>query len=133
MIKADRKPRLPPPDWSCDRKLRVEQVNTSSLTLSALLSISVLQRCAAGSPQHIEVRPPTDVHRCHQELCEAGGRHGKADPGPEPQRGRSVPAAQPGHQEEEEALFKEAQLCLHTIFPQRHPGRREGDQSRSGD
>lgn len=108
-------------------------MNTSSLTLSALLSISVLQCCAVGSPQHIRAGPSTDVHRCHQELCEAGGGHGQADPGPEPQRGRSVPAAQPGHQEEEEAIFKEAQFCLHAIFTQRHPGWREGDQSRSGD
>lgn len=26
-----------------------------------------------------------DVHSGHQELCEAGGRHGEADPGAEPE------------------------------------------------
>lgn len=75
----------------------------------------------------------TDVHRRHQELCEAGGRHGEADPGPEPERGRSLPATQSGHQEEEEELFKEAQFCLHAVFPQGHSGWRERDQSRLGD
>lgn len=80
----------------------------------------------------MQVRPSADVRRRHQELCEASGRHGQADPGPEPERGRSLPAAQPGHQEEEEELFQEALFCLYALFPQRHPGRREGDQSRSG-
>lgn len=81
----------------------------------------------------MRVRPSADVHRRHQELCEAGGRHGEAGPGPEPERGRLLPAAQSGLQEEEEELFKEAHFCLHAVLPQRHPGRREGDQSRSGD
>lgn len=82
----------------------------------------------------MQARPSADVHRRHQELCEAGGGRGEAGPGAQPERGRPLPAALPGHQEEEEEeLLQEAQLCLHAVLPQRHPGRPEGDQSRSGD
>lgn len=71
-----------------------------------------------------------NVRRRHEKLCETGWRHGEADPCSQPERGRPLPAPQPGHQEEEEALLAEEQVLLHIFLTQRYPRWGKGDYRR---